>query len=395
MTKKQISTLKTKYVMSKHVTSDGQPRIIKEPTGTIKGWSTRVSGKQRITAKTYDGLIDKLFVFYYGADSLPTMKSLFDQAVEEKRKLKSSGTYLKYKTDYTRFITQEMGSMLIQDVTYQYLKQYTVDMVTRICPKKESFRAYKGVLNLIYNYAISNGIVEFNMATKLNNKDYYPLCDQSSINKPKAMSPQQVKGLTDIITKRILKAERANDYYATGYMFIMSTLTGMRSGELCSLKWCDIYDSRIHIHSQQIKNRLLDIYEYVPWTKNEKGISKGGRFFPITSDIRNLLDSIRSAQNNAGIQSEWVFCNSDGSWILSDTCYGKFLIRLCKSSGYMLTNNHAIRMYFNSYVLIPAGIPVTNRAKLLGHSVEVNLSNYSFADYDYCDRVLFSLENKQ
>ena len=42
-------------------------------------------------------------------------------------------------------------------------------------------------------------------------------------------------------------------------------------------------------------------------------------------------------------------------------------------------------MYFNSYVLIPKGIQVTNRARLLGHSPEVNLKNYSFADYDYCE----------
>ena len=47
-------------------------------------------------------------------------------------------------------------------------------------------------------------------------------------------------------------------------------------------------------------------------------------------------------------------------------------------------------MYFNSYVLIPKGIQVTNRARLLGHSPEVNLKNYSFADYDYCETALDS-----
>ena len=41
-------------------------------------------------------------------------------------------------------------------------------------------------------------------------------------------------------------------------------------------------------------------------------------------------------------------------------------------------------MYFNSYVLIPAGIVVTDRAKILGHSPEVNLSHYSFENRDYC-----------
>ena len=43
-------------------------------------------------------------------------------------------------------------------------------------------------------------------------------------------------------------------------------------------------------------------------------------------------------------------------------------------------------MYFNSYVLIPAGIVVTDRARILGHSPEVNLNNYSFEDREYCKK---------
>lgn len=44
-----------------------------------------------------------------------------------------------------------------------------------------------------------------------------------------------------------------------------------------------------------------------------------------------------------------------------------------------VTNNHAFRMSVSSNVLIPLGIPVTDRARLLGHSVDTNLQHYSFA----------------
>ena len=50
-------------------------------------------------------------------------------------------------------------------------------------------------------------------------------------------------------------------------------------------------------------------------------------------------------------------------------------------------------MAFNSYVLIPLGIPVTDRAKLLGHSVETNLKHYSFEDKDYCEKALKALNS--
>lgn len=36
-------------------------------------------------------------------------------------------------------------------------------------------------------------------------------------------------------------------------------------------------------------------------------------------------------------------------------------------------------MALNSNVFIPLGIPVTERARMLGHSVETNLRKYSFA----------------
>ena len=45
--------------------------------------------------------------------------------------------------------------------------------------------------------------------------------------------------------------------------------------------------------------------------------------------------------------------------------------------GYEVTNNHAFRKSLNSNVLIPLGIPITDRAYLLGHSVEVNARYYS------------------
>ena len=42
---------------------------------------------------------------------------------------------------------------------------------------------------------------------------------------------------------------------------------------------------------------------------------------------------------------------------------------------------------------IPKGIDVNDRAKLLGHSVEVNLKNYTFESVDYCEKALDKLNS--
>ena len=396
MTKKERS-LKTKYVLKKHVTADGLPRVINEPHGKIDGWNTRVAGKKRITAATYDALIEKLFDYYYSDGfSVPTFENVFKLAVAEKQDFKSANTIVKYRADFNRFISTELKEMYLFDITHTYLRDYSVALIKKRNMKKEAFRAYKSVLNLVFNFAVAKDIVEYNPANKLNNNDFYTICSQQyRIAEDKAMSPEQIADLTAEVNRRIANPTAYGEKcYTNGYMFLLASKTGMRAGELCSLKWTDIRNNKIHIHTQQLKNRITGEYEYVLFTKNEKGISRGGRLFPVTDDIRKLLDKLKANQEAAGICSPWVFANPDGSWIIADTCFEKFLYRLCKSKFYTLTNNHAIRMYFNSYVMIPANIPVTNRAKLLGHSVEVNLKYYSFADYDYCEQALEALNNQ-
>ena len=59
--------------------------------------------------------------------------------------------------------------------------------------------------------------------------------------------------------------------------------------------------------------------------------------------------------------------------------------KLCKKHGLSVTNNHALRMSFNSNILIQNGVAVTERAKLLGHSVATNMNHYSYAQKDYLE----------
>ena len=60
-----------------------------------------------------------------------------------------------------------------------------------------------------------------------------------------------------------------------------------------------------------------------------------------------------------------------------ETLTAQRLRRLCERMGYNIINNHAFRMSLNSNVFIPLGLPVTQRAYLLGHSVETNERFYS------------------
>ncbi len=128
-------------------------------------------------------------------------------------------------------------------------------------------------------------------------------------------------------------------------------------------------------------------YYYANWTKDEKGIPNGGRKYPVTNNIRAILGELLALQKSLGIHSKYVFCHKNGEWIKTDA-YETCLRRLMSGLGYDVTNNHSFRMSLNSNVFIGKyGLPVTERARLLGHSVETNLRYYSFAGKDSLDDI--------
>lgn len=82
-----------------------------------------------------------------------------------------------------------------------------------------------------------------------------------------------------------------------------------------------------------------------------------------------------------------MFCHKNGEWIKTDA-YETCLRRLMSGVGYDVTNNHSFCMSLNSNVFVGKyGLPVTERARLLGHSVGTNLRYYSFAGKDSLDDI--------
>ena len=169
------------------------------------------------------------------------------------------------------------------------------------------------ILNLIFVYALEYGIIKENPVPFVKNAVYLKGCERT---KAKAENKILSKEEIDLVTKTVrsrMTQNRYHGYFILGYAILLSVETGMRVGELCALKWDDVKEDGIHIHAQQLMYKENGRnYYYVDWTKDEKGFSQGGRRFPITIEIRNLLSEIKSVQDSLGIESEYVFCNREG-----------------------------------------------------------------------------------
>lgn len=381
--------IKEQLVAGVHVTKDGQPRKIEYKDG--KGlWTTMLPNKKKIYAKTKDILIDKLFGFYGLAINDVSISGIFASALKEKADGDNVNertiTHLDYA--YQRFITNEFSKRDIRELTKADLKAYTQDLVTCLHPKAKAFLEYKSVLNLIFGYALEYDIIDTNPVLAICNEKYLKSCD---CTKPK--SADKILSMADIekvkteVRHRMAQAKYCG-YFINGYAILLSIETGMRVGELCALRWDDIEETTIHIHAQQLsrKGEHGKEYYYAPWTKDEKGISRDGRIFPLTDTLAKLLHELKELQAGKGINSEYVLCHEDGEWIKTDA-YQTCLRRLMRSLGFTVTNNHTFRMSLNSNVLAPLGLTPADRARLLGHSEETNQKYYTFARLDSTDEI--------
>jgi integrase len=346
-------------------------------------------------------LIERLYNYYvhqYKNEDSYSFKEVFELALDEKVRTENpkEKTIDDYRFSFDRFIDENFANIDITQITPSMVKEYLQKITQEIKPTKKSFYKFKGVLNLVFNYAADpeHGLIKTNPVPK-NNRPYVKNCvEHSSRPEDKAFQPHEIELIKQHLWKRINELK----YDVNGYAILFSIETGVREGEIPSLKWADISPDRIHIHSQQndvIKDGKK-IFYYNPTTKNEKGLSKDGRYIPLTQNTGKILRHLKTKQTALGINSEWVFAKENGDWITTAS-YAEALYYLCKGNSsrgttglnLKLSNNHAFRMALNSYVFIPMGLTVTERAMLLGHSVQTNIQFYSFSkSADYNDEIL-------
>lgn len=397
---KKERALRKQMVLNNHVTADGTPRSISHheptPNNPKEYYSTKMPDGRKVKATTYDGLIDKLFIYYADGISDFSVKSIFTAALYEKEVTENpkENTIERNKYDFERFISASLASKDIRTISEIELKKYIQEWVNTVHPKQKVFLSFKGILNLIFGYAYAHKIIAENPVDFIKNKPYMKSCDTKRAKpEDKILSPDEIESLKAEVRKR-MTMKKYGSYYINGYAMLFAIETGVRVGELCALKWEDITANSIHIHSQQLNKSVEGGKEYylVPYTKNEKGESEDGRDFPLTKKIKELLLELKSKQDALGIRSEFIFCHEDGEWIKTDA-YITFLRRLCQSKNFNVTNNHALRMSLNSNVLLPLGISAADRAAMLGHSIETNLKYYSFAQKDYLDNVRALLDS--
>lgn len=405
--KQQEYQKKLSFVKKYHVKGNGDMRsIITINRDGKEYYYTKLKGEKTITAKTLEELIDKLYL-HYSKEIQPedfSVGKAWKMYVADYRSMNptKTKTLRNIESEYDHFISKEFAERDIRKITAADIERYAQKLIAENDLKKKAFLNFKSLLNRIFDTAVYEGWIAYNPAKNIRNNRLLEMCDQSLSARETEdvlLSEEEWNAVFAEIARR-KNLKRNKGYYYFDAMIRLHAEIGCRPGELCAIRWKDIKtpsgnqgSPSLHIHAQIKENgSAKNRYEYVPVTKNEKGISRGGRYFPLTQKMRDILMEVKAMQESKGVNTEYVFAHLDGSFILPEA-YAEYVHSVFQRVGIQGKTSYVFRRGVNQ-LLDERGVSPTNRAKLLGHTVQTNLTCYTFGSRDIVEIGRQALESK-
>lgn len=327
--------------------------------------------RKLIKRNTQSDLENTIIQYYEENNKLKEENITFNDAYYHWRSVQdvliSSNSIVKYNTDYDRFFKNtDFISKYIKNITEEDIKLFIVTTVKtqKLC--KKACKTLFGYIKNTINSAIINHYIDASPMGFLEAKQFYKYCIEVERDQEKILaSDSELKKIYEQICRDY---ERKPEYIPT-YAVHLATLTGMRVGEISALSWEDITDSYIIIRQSEKYDRIKKEY-FIDKTKNGKE-----RIFPMTDEIRNILDKVKRVEMQNGYICKWVFANENGrihAPIISSCSKNK-----CRQAGVTDKGIHAYRRTINSKMRCD-GVSATLAASLLGHTEEVNEQYYTF-----------------
>ena len=393
--KKQQLNIKLKLLEEVHVRKNGEPLPIPEKPNYCNNTYYRAldADRKQIYASSYEGLINKLCEHYGISLNDYSFGAIWNLSMNH-YKVTHPGkdkTIRELQFDYKRTISEEFAKKDIRKMTPDDVDIYIINYLTDIAkengmengvqkkPPLCRLKAMKGVMNMTFDYAVDNlKCIRCNPAKLTDYKKHAQYCAPD----PKYRRMEEVMLITeqmDQIEAELKRRQERKGYYVPYFAELLQRYCGLRPGEIFALSEEDVIESDegyvLHVHKSQIEHRDPSLwYEIIDSTKNEKGVSKGGRHVPVAESIIHL---IRNEKEKAGITSDFLVPNSEGNFYVKKD-YASALHSLFKKLGFPMVGSYTFRRDYNCQ-LAEAGLNSVERSTLIGNSIQINEAFYTYS----------------
>lgn len=326
-------------------------------------------GKKQIKRNSREEVEDVIVQFYKNEESnhQTTFMDVYNEWRTFKDQMVSDNTVVKYNTDCDRFFTySDFAYLPIKNITEDEISVFIKNTTTELFLAKKATKSLFGYLHNTFLFGCRHKYIENDPMQFLASKDFYKYCTEST----RSQKEQVINNKDwELLQEKFKKDHEKNPNYIPIYAVEFAALTGMRVGEISALTWDCIFDDYFLINKSEKYNRKTGEY-YISKTKTMKD-----RIFPITDEIRDVLQTVKKIEMQNGYISEFVFSNENGR--IHTNVISSCLKNKCRQLGITEKGIHAYRKTLNSKMRLN-GVSAIVAGSLLGNSKEVNDEYYTF-----------------
>ena len=337
----------------------------------------------------------------YGIKEL-TLNNVYDMWLVGKGELKHS-TIRGYRQLYDSHVRNGLGKRNIEDINTQDVKMYYSNLKLERRLSAETICRIQNVLFQVFQYACDSEIVWKNPAVRATK--------EIRRNHPKRISMRErlIETEADRLTGYIFNSSKFHEWYPIIYIMVH---TGMRLGEVSSIRWCDVnlvdrYINVDHDVSYYAKEGEKARYHISDVTKTISGM----RRIPFDKKVAEAFELERKILDAKGIKcvqeidgyTDFVFLNRFGR-IFNQTSINRALARIVESynSSICEGNNeiqamphltsHSLRHTYAT-ILCERGVNLKVMQMLLGHKdISTTMDIYTkiseeFAFKEYAEKM--------
>lgn len=328
---------------------------------TVNGTRYSVSAKsvKDVLAKEQDAR-QRIAMNTYVKNDTVTVAQYFDEWIKRRKDVKEC-TKFNYIGCFNNHLRRSIGHVRIQKLERRQIS-LIVGVLSDTAPSQAKLA--RVILHSMLEEAIKDGIVSYNPAAGIKDKkDEKERSQKASETIHRALTREEQAKVQEMLKGTWLEE-----------FFLFLLLTGVRSGEACSLKWSDIdlKDRVIHIQRTSSGHGKMRS-ETTPKTKTST------RDIPINDDIDDVLRNQRQKLNSLPYtpMDNHVFFSSRLNLLTNMAIYGYLDRQLKKYPGILRFSPHAFRDTFATRY-IEAGGNMNNLKNLLGHSsIKITMDLYA------------------
>lgn len=316
------------------------------------------NGKKLVKRTTKDSLDDLIVESYKKLESEPYIRQVFDEWISDKLRYGEiqKQSYDRYKTDFDRFFKDAK----IYKVKFRYITEDMLEdfIKSSIHDKQLTAKAWGGLrilINGIFKYAKKKGYTNISITNFMGDLD---LSNNIFARKKKFKAEDSV--FSDLEVSMLTNYINERDVSIINLGILLAFETGLRAGELSSLKWSDFNNKTLSVNKTEIRYRGEDgnyIYEVADSTKT----AAGEREVILSDNAIAILRKIRSV-NTFG---EYIFMQ-DGKRIKAKGFTTK-LKRMCERLKIKPKSAHKLRKTYATK-LIDGGVDEWLVTDQLGHT---------------------------